>query len=371
MLAWRELRRTPGRFVTATAILTLIALLLLFLGGLLDGLVSRSVAAYRVQPGELLVFSSSAEGSLLRSRLDPDRRDAVAAVPGVSAVGGLGVAQLGVRIPGNGPRELADIALWGYELAPRGLPATPPARGEAIADEVLEADGIEVGMTIEVGPARTPLTIVGFTRDTSYNQQGSVWASPDTWRDVQNANRPDARVGDDVFQVLVVDADGSTPAGELADRIDVATGGATESFTVAEAIDAIPGVSSQRSVFNQILGVTLVIAIVVVALFFALLTVERTALYGVLKAIGGRSSTLFAGVVLQAVAVTAGAALIGGVLALAMDAALPPGAVPFDLTPSRLVSSVALLLAAAVLGCAFSFRRVSRVDPASAIGGSA
>src|SRR5690606_34903531 len=37
ILALRELRRRPGRFLVAAAILTLIALLLMFLGGLLDG----------------------------------------------------------------------------------------------------------------------------------------------------------------------------------------------------------------------------------------------------------------------------------------------------------------------------------------------
>ena len=66
-----------------------------------------------------------------------------------------------------------------------------------------------------------------------------------------------------------------------------ATGGATEyAHRSPQAIDAIPGVEQQRATFNQIIGVTVVIAVVVVALFFALLTVERTGLYGVLKAIG-------------------------------------------------------------------------------------
>jgi putative ABC transport system permease protein len=37
-------------------------------------------------------------------------------------------------------------------------------------------------------------------------------------------------------------------------------------------------------------------------------------------------------------------------------------------TPGRLALSVVLLLVAAVLGCAFSLRRVLRIDPASAIG---
>ena len=41
-LALRELVRRPGRFAVATAILTLIAALLMFLGGLLDGLVGHA-----------------------------------------------------------------------------------------------------------------------------------------------------------------------------------------------------------------------------------------------------------------------------------------------------------------------------------------
>ncbi|TFH19731.1 MAG: ABC transporter permease, partial [Acidimicrobiales bacterium] len=46
-LALKELRRRPGRFATATVILTLIAILLMFLGGLLDGLIASSTGAIR------------------------------------------------------------------------------------------------------------------------------------------------------------------------------------------------------------------------------------------------------------------------------------------------------------------------------------
>ena len=41
-IALREMRRRPGRFATATALLTLIAMLLMLLGGLLDGLINRA-----------------------------------------------------------------------------------------------------------------------------------------------------------------------------------------------------------------------------------------------------------------------------------------------------------------------------------------
>jgi putative ABC transport system permease protein len=365
-LALRELVRRPGRFVTATAILTLIAILLMFLGSLLDGLTRSATGAVRAQDADALVFSESSQASFLRSRIEPGLAMNLEEDLGAD-VGGLGVVQLGARVPGNGPRDLANVALWGYELAPDGVPE-PPEPGEAWADETLRADGVEIGHELLLGPARTAVTVVGWVEDTSYNGQGSLWADVDTWRDALNTNRPDAALADGVFQSLVVRSGelvAATPA-----AVDVVTGPDYVALTVSQAIDEIPGVTEQQTTFTQILGVTVVIAFVVIALFFALLTVERTALYGVLKAIGARSRTIFAGLVGQAIVVTLVAATIAVAALLLLDLAIPAGSIPIYVSASRIVTSIALLLLAAVLGCAFSLRRVLRVDPASALGTS-
>lgn len=364
-LALRELVRQPGRFLTATAILTLIAILLMFLGGLLDGLLRNATGAVRAQSADAIVYSETARSSFLRSRIEPDVREAIAAADGVAEVGGLGVVLLGARVPGNGPRDLADVAVWGYELAPTGVPA-PPASGEAYADEVLRADGVELGDELLLGPARTPIRVIGWVSDTAFNGQGGLWTDLGTWRAVLNANRPGGGLADGVVQALVVRGTGST-ADTIA-AVEGAGDGRVDALTIDAAIDAIPGVSEQSTTFNQILGVTVVIALVVIALFFALLTVERTSLYGVLKAIGARSGTIFAGLVVQAVVVTLIAAVVAGIGVLVLDLVIPPGAIPLYVSVGRILTSVALLLAAAVVGCAFSLRRVLRIDPASALG---
>jgi len=283
-------------------------------------------------------------------------------------VGGIGVIQLGARVPGNGPRDLAAVALFGYELPPRGVPA-PPGPGEAFADRSLEPKGVHTGVTLEVGPARTPIKIVGMVNGLSYSDQGTLWSSPDTWRHVTNTNVPEAAVGPGVFQALVVAvAPGENPA-QVAEAIDQRTDGATQALTRDDAVNALPGVSQQRSTFNQIIGVTVAVAVVVVALFFALLTVERAVLYGVLKALGATSRRLFGGVVLQAVVVTLVATAVGTLIAVLIDVAIPPGTIPYTLLPSRVLTSAGFLLFAAVFGCVFSLRRMLRIDPASAIGG--
>lgn len=368
ILALKELRRRPGRFAVATAILTLIAILLMFLGGLLDGLTNGNTGAIRAQQADLIVYSSGSQDSLVRSRIGPEERRRVESTEGVSKVGELGSVQLGGRLKGRGPRDLIPVVLFGYEAATGGLPNPPAKFGEAWADDTLRVEGVEKGDVVRVGPARSPVKVIGFVEDTRYSGQSTLWASVATWRRVQNENRPDARVAPGISQALVVQAGGPGASG-LADRIDEATGGATSSLTEEEAINALPGVAAQESVFNQIISLTVLIAIIVVALFFALITVERIGLYGVLKALGASSGRLFTGVLLQAVIVTLIACAIGAVAALALAAVIPAGSIPFTATAGRLSGSTVYLLVAAVIGCAFSLRRVLRVDPATAIGG--
>ena len=107
----RELRRRPTRFLVATVVLAFLSTLLLFLGGLLDGLYLGSTGAVRAQNGDVIVYSSTARDSFLRSRITADVRSQVEAVRGVEAVGGLGFVLLGAEVPGaaEGPALEATI----------------------------------------------------------------------------------------------------------------------------------------------------------------------------------------------------------------------------------------------------------------------
>ena len=366
-LALREMRRRPGRFATATVLLTLIAMLLMLLGGLLDGLILRSTGAIRAQRADLVVFSSTAEKSFLRSRITPEVRAQVADGAGRHERGrhrGHPARRAGARAT---VRATSPTSRCSATRMPPTACRRPRSRARPTPTAFSEDDGVERGDTLRLGPARSPVKVIGFVDDVSYSGAGSLWASPVTWRDVQNANRPG-----------VVGRARRVPGARRAHRPRSVDGRRRDRprdrrrdrrpSRRAEAADAIGGVRQQRSVFNQIIGVTLVIAVVVVALFFALLTVERIGLYGMLKAIGARSRTLFGGVVAQAAVVALIAAVVGAGFAVLLDVVLPPGAIPYQLLPSRVAISGVALVLAAIVGSAFSLRRVLRVDPASAIG---
>ncbi len=72
----------------------------------------------------------------------------------------------------------------------------------------------------------------------------------------------------------------------------------------------------------------------------------------------------------QALAVTLIAAAIGVAMTIGAGQSIPAGSLPFAVEPARLAISVGFMALAAVVGSAFSLRRVARIDPAEAIGGN-
>lgn len=365
-VALRELVRRPGRFIAAGGILTLIAILLMFIGGLLDGLLGSSTGAFRAQQGQLMAFSASSNRSLPRSLIRVTTRDEVAGLPGVKRVGGMGTTQVAAR-PEAEPdtRSLIPTVVIGYEVPPTGLEGIDVAPGTVWADSSIRAKGVEVGDTILLGAPRMPVEVAGFVDDSRLSGQISLWTPLESWNRIAATVRPGS--GDpDLVQALVIETDEDDEV--MIERIGTATSGSLEVLGLADAIDSLPGVKTQRSTVNQVLGVTVMVALVVIALFFALITIERTALYGVLKAIGASDRTLFGGVVVQAIALALGASVIAALLSVALAVFLPPGVLPYSLSAQRIVLSTLLLLVAAVGGCAFSLRRVLGVDPAMAIG---
>ena len=168
-------------------------MLLMLLGGLLDGLDRRATGADRAQRGDLIVFSSTAERLVPAQphhARDPRRRSRPCPASGRSA--GSACAQLGARVRATTrqPRDLVDVALFGYELAPRGVPDAA-RRPRSLSPTVPRVRRRGAGRHPGARPARIPVKVVGFVDDLEYSGPGPLWASPETWRDV--AEREPAR----------------------------------------------------------------------------------------------------------------------------------------------------------------------------------
>ncbi|MEI2717881.1 MAG: ABC transporter permease [Candidatus Nanopelagicales bacterium] len=361
MLALNEIRRGRGRFLSIIAALSLIVFLVLTLAALGDGLFFGSTGAVRSTTATAYAFDEKAEGSLIRSSLKEKQVDKVAQEPGVSQASPVGV----LLTAGETPAGEADIAVFGIEAGGAGSPSTliegrlpgPDEENAAAIDKALADTGVAVGDTVSVGPVDAE--VVGVVSDTSYQLQPTVWTSIDTWREMRNAVRPEfTGVTDDISAIAIVGEPGQAP-----------TIAGLSVLTADQTGLSIPGVEQQKSTLNTIIYTALAVAALVVALFFALVVLEKRELFAALKALGTPTRKLGFGVVVQAVIASVIGIVIGALASRGLGLIVPEE-VPTLFRNDTLVTIAIFTVVAGVLGAAFSLRRIAKIDPATAIGGA-
>lgn len=366
-LAVAEFRRAKGRFVSITGALSLIVFLVLVLGALGDGLFYGGTGAVRSSTAQAYAFSSDAEGSLIRSRLPLATESELEAENGVEQATAIGAL---ITTTSSVPQG-ADLVVMGFvpESDPAGVPSQvvqgrlpDPGDPEGVAvDRALADAGLGLGAILEVGGVQQP--VVGVVEDAGYQGLPTAWTSLETYGQMRAAVRPELAgqpVSASVFGLALAE-------GVSAEQI-VMPPGVVVSDNESTYL-AIPGIREQKSSLNAIIYASLAVAGLVVALFFALVVLEKRELFAALKALGASTTKLGGGVVLQAVGATATAVVVGAGAAWLVGQVLPTD-IPFLFRPETLVFSAALTVTAGVVGAVLSLRRISRIDPATALGGT-
>ncbi|MEG0679895.1 MAG: ABC transporter permease, partial [Carnobacterium sp.] len=128
-----------------------------------------------------------------------------------------------------------------------------------------------------------------------------------------------------------------------------------------------PGYTAQVLTFGLMIGFLIVIAAVVIGIFIYVLTLQKTSLFGVMKAQGISNLYISKSVVSQTFILATVGVGIGLILTILTSLVLPP-VVPYRTNIIFLVAITTLLIVIAVLGALFSVRTVVKIDPLDAIG---
>lgn len=362
-LGFVELRRTPGRFAAVAGAVGFIVFLALILAALSDGLYLGSTGAYRSSSAEVFVFSEGSDFELSGSTLDEEVAAEVAAAEGVAEVGRL--SSFNTTATSDG--EELQLTLIGADEATMPSVLADGRRPEAGSLEVLidqqtSRRGLDVGSIISVndGP---DLEVVGVAEDAGFGFT-TAWADHDVFHEVRAGVRPELAQLAGTSQTLGVSTsgEGAVPAIEAIGGVEVAT--------VQDAIDALPAASQQKSTLDAIVYTTFVVAAIVVGLFFALITLEKRNEYAVLKAVGMSNWTLIGAIFTQAIVASVIGFTIGFGLSRLAGIVIPADIPALFLAPTA-VTLLVITLVMGALGAVFSFRRVIKIDPASALGGAA
>ncbi|MEV6683202.1 ABC transporter permease [Streptomyces erythrochromogenes] len=356
-VAWRDLRFAKGRFALMGSVVLLITLLVGLLSGLTAGLARENISAITGLPASHLAFAAPAgdqKVSFTNSQVPESAWLAWREQPGVKAAQPLGIRTTNAV---SGERTAA-VSVFGVDpaggLAPRDAGLT---QGQVVLAEkaAKELGGLTAGSRLKIGPLELAVAAVAGTA--AYSHTPVVWMDLNDWQRVGN---PGTSI-DTLATVVAVSGTGLDLA--AADRA-----AATRAQTVDEALGAIGSYQAENGSLQLMRGFLFAISALVIGAFFTVWTIQRSGDIAVLKALGASTPYLLRDALGQAVVMLAIGTGLGTALAAGFGALISGGDVPFVLDAATVLVPAAIMIALGALGAALSIRRITAVDPLTALG---
>ncbi|MFE1262390.1 ABC transporter permease [Streptomyces albogriseolus] len=370
-LALRDLRFARGRFVLMGAVVALIAVLGVLLSGLASGLADAGISGLRALPVTHMAFDEKATSEQFsRSAVEQEDWEAWSKAPGVERAEPFGNTLVNAQVTqGEEKGEQINLAVFGMAsdspLAPSpddGKGLEDGGGGIVITQEIADL-GVRVGDELTADKSEVRLKVVGLVDDTvSYGHIGVAYADLDTWRHLHHGlpgELPEAALRQATAVALTLEDGADVTA------VEKATG--TRADDKETTYGASPGYTAESSTMALIKGFLYAISALVVGAFFTVWTVQRKPEIALLKALGAPTRYILRDALAQVVAVLVVATAAGTAIGLALGSAMI-GKAPFSLSAPAIATSAGLLIGLGTVGAAVAVRRITAVDPLTALG---
>ena len=353
-LAINEILKEKSRFILIVAVIILVSYLVFFLTALAYGLASSYTQAIDKWNASGIILSNSANNNINRSLLFTSDYESLLS----DTVAPLGVGAATVSVD-----KSEEVALFGIDtnsfLAPTLSSGNSITNNnEIIVSDKLKSIGIDVGTSVQLQGGDTAYVVVGFVDNASFQAAPVIYMTLDAWRKAASETSGMTGMRD------------NTTISALVTRGEEKSAYSAEPLSWQSVQDfafELPGYRPQVLTFSLMIGFLIAISSFVLAIFTYILTIQKSSIFGVLKAEGVPSSYIGRSVMIQVLILSAAGLAIGMGLAL-LTGALLAGKVPFLVSIFFFVSITILFLLCSVIGGIASVRSVVKIDPVRAIG---
>ncbi|HDX1713857.1 TPA: FtsX-like permease family protein [Staphylococcus aureus] len=347
-LAWNEIRRNKLKFGLIIGVLTMISYLLFLLSGLANGLINMNKEGIDKWQAEAIVLNKDANQTVQQSvfnKKDIENKYKKQAT----------LKQTG-EIVSNGHQK-DNVLVFGVEKSSFLVPSLIEGHkatkdNEVLADETLKNKGFKIGDTLSLSQSDEKLHIVGFTESAKYNASPVIFTN-----DATIAKINPRLTGDKINAVVVRDTNWK----------DKKLNQELEAVSINDFIENLPGYKPQNLTLNFMISFLFVISATVISIFLYVMTLQKTSLFGILKAQGFTNGYL-ANVVISQTLILALFGTAFGLLLTGVTGAFLPDAVPVKFDVLTLLVFAIVLMIVSVLGSLFSILTIRKIDPLKAIG---
>ncbi|HCY7941803.1 TPA: ABC transporter permease [Staphylococcus aureus] len=347
-LAWNEIRRNKLKFGLIIGVLTMISYLLFLLSGLANGLINMNKEGIDKWQADAIVLNKDANQTVQQSvfnKKDIENKYKKQAT----------LKQTG-EIVSNGHQK-DNVLVFGVEKSSFLVPSLIEGHkatkdNEVLADETLKNKGFKIGDTLSLSQSDEKLHIVGFTESAKYNASPVIFTN-----DATIAKINPRLTGDKINAVVVRDTNWK----------DKKLNQELEAVSINDFIENLPGYKPQNLTLNFMISFLFVISATVIGIFLYVMTLQKTSLFGILKA-QGFTNGYSANVVISQTLILALFGTAFGLLLTGVTGAFLPDAVPVKFDVLTLLVFAIVLMIVSVLGSLFSILTIRKIDPLKAIG---
>ncbi|WP_413222138.1 ABC transporter permease [Staphylococcus aureus] len=347
-LAWNEIRRNKLKFGLIIGVLAMISYLLFLLSGLANGLINMNKEGIDKWQADAIVLNKDANQTVQQSvfnKKDIENKYKRQAT----------LKQTG-EIVSNGHQK-GNVLVFGVEKSSFLVPSLIEGHkatkdNEVLADETLKNKGFKIGDTLTLSQSDEKLHIVGFTESAKYNASPVIFTN-----DATIAKINPRLTGDKINAVIVRDTNWK----------DKKLNQELEAVNINDFIENLPGYKPQNLTLNFMISFLFVISATVIGIFLYVMTLQKTSLFGILKAQGFTNGYL-ANVVISQTLISAFFGTAIGLLLTGVTGAFLPDAVPVKFDVLTLLVFAIVLMIVSVLGSLFSILTIRKIDPLKAIG---
>lgn len=362
-LAWKEIKHAKTRFSLIIGVLVLVSYLVYFLTGLAFGLSQDNRTSVDKWEAQAIVLADEANDNINMSMIPQGAINDIEADD--IAVLGQTASVVSREKDSKKEQEENKMSVTFFGINPDQFITPNVIEGEmfaadyeVVADISLQEEyGVELGDELNIAGNDSSIKVVGFTDRAKFNVAPVLYTTISTYQEIRFEAVDDSDKGR-VSAFIIRDDD--------IDSIKV-DNDSLKLSTMPDYINEIPGYTAQVLTFGLMIIFLIVIAAVVIGIFMYVLTVQKSSMFGVMKAQGISTKYIATSVISQTFILAVIGVLIGLLLTVLTELALP-STVPFEFNIYAIMVITVLIVLFALLGAFFSVRTVAKIDPLEAIG---
>ncbi|WP_086428081.1 ABC transporter permease [Staphylococcus cornubiensis] len=349
-IALNELKFYKFKYLLITFIVILLASMVLFITGLAQGLARENIALIDQFKSERFVIQKDVDQQLEKSNINAQTQQEIEKNVKTAP---LKLAMATIKHQDN-KTDVIFATMPKDERPQLKTGELPQKSNEVVLNQKLAGEGVKIGDKVNVEDKNVTLKVVGFFDDAMYAHTNIAMTTDDGLKVI---------AGDHVATSLYFLNDAT------AQQIKNVKGiSGVEVVNKQDLTDAIPSYQAEQAPLNMMIVSLFVITAIVLTAFFYVMTIQKTAEIGILKAIGIKTSHLLWSLLFQILFVTMLGVIIALLLITGLEAALPV-TMPFFINGSMMLLVVVVFIIVAVVGALLSLVRVFKIDPIEAIGG--